>query len=234
MERMESYRKLLNKQQTELRQVMMSFDQHDKAIRLFLRQHAMLHSAKLVLSATEGMAQSEPWSFEDEILNDMTEGQMRRIPRNCEHSVAWCIWHMARIEDVTMNLLVAGGPQVLTRESWLERMKVTVCDTGNEMDEEDIAKLSATIDVEALRAYRVAVGRRTRVIVQQLEPEELKQKVGPIRVQQVMDEGAMIEAARGIVDYWSRRNIAGLLLMPATRHALVHLNEALRLKRRRQ
>jgi hypothetical protein len=223
---MESYRKLLNKQQTELRHVMMSFDQHDKAIRLFLRQHAMLHSAKV--------AQGELWSFEDEILNDMTEEQIRRIPRNCEHSVAWCIWHIARIEDVTMNLLVAGSSQILHRGNWLERMEVTVCDTGNEMDEKNMAQLSAAVDIEALRAYRVAVGRRTREIAGQLEAKALKQKVDPIRVQQVMEEGAVVQAAKGIVDYWSRRNIAGLLLMPATRHNLVHLNEALRLKRRRQ
>jgi hypothetical protein len=222
---MESYRKLLNKQQTELRHVMMGFDQHDKAIRLFLRQHAMLHSAKV--------AQGEFWSFENEILNDMTERQIRRIPRNCEHSVAWCIWHMARIEDVTMNLLVAGSSQILHRSNWLERMKLTSCDTGNEMDEQELARLSATIELEALRAYRAAVGRRTREIVGQLEAEALKQKVDPIRVQQVMEEGAVVQAARGIVDYWGRRNLAGLLLMPATRHNLVHLNEALRLKRRR-
>ena len=158
--------KLLNKQQTELRHVMMSFDQHDKAIQLFLRQHAMLHS--------ENMAQSELWYFEDEVLNDMAEVQIRRIPQKCEHSVAWCIWHIARIEDVTMNLLVAGSSQILHRSNWLERMKMTVCDTGNEMDEEDMATLSATIDIEALRAYRIAVGRRTREIAQQLDPEELK------------------------------------------------------------
>ena len=218
--------KLLNKQQTELRQVMMSFDHHDEAIQLFLRQHAMLHSVN--------MAHSELWSFEDEILNDMTEEQIRRIPQSCEHSVAWCIWHIARIEDVTMNLLVAGSSQILYRGNWLERMKITVCDTGNEMDEEEMATLGATIDIEALRAYRMAVGRRTREIVQQLEPEELKQQVDPIRVQQVMDEGVVVEEAIAIANYWSRRNIAGLLLMPATRHNLVHLNEALRLKRRRQ
>lgn len=223
---MESHRRALNKRQTELRHVMMSFDQHDRAIRLFLRQHAMLHSIKV--------AQSEAWSFEDEVLNDMTEEQIRRIPRNCEHSVAWCIWHIARIEDVTTNLLVAGSSQILHRSNWLERMKMTACDTGNEMDAADMAKLGAMIDIESLRAYRIAVGRRTREIVQQLEPEELKQKIDPIRVQQVMDEGAVVEAARGIAEYWSRCNIAGLLLMPATRHNLVHLNEALGLKQRCQ
>jgi hypothetical protein len=62
-----------------------------------------------------------PWSFEDEILDDMTEEQVRRIPQGCEHSVAWCIWHIACIEDVTMNLLVADRPQVLRRGHWLER-----------------------------------------------------------------------------------------------------------------
>jgi hypothetical protein len=223
---MESYRKSLNKRQTELRRLLMRFDQHDKAIQLFLSQHAMLHSKK--------MAQAETWSFEDEILTGMAEEQVRCIPRNCEHSIAWCIWHIARIEDVAMNLLVAGSSQVLHRDDWLERMKVAVSDTGNAMDEEGVIELSAAIDIEALRAYRVTVGRRTREIVQQLESEDLKKKVKPSRLQQVRDEGAVVEAASGIIEYWGRRNIAGLLLMPATRHNLVHLNEALRLKRRCQ
>jgi hypothetical protein len=226
MKNTESYRKLLNRQQTELRRIMTSFDQHGRAIQLFLRQHAMLHSAR--------MAQTELWSFEDAILNDMSEERIRRIPRNCEHSVAWCIWHIARIEDVAMNLVVAGSPQILHRDNWLKRMRMTVGDTGNAMDERGVATLSATIDIEALRAYRVAVGRGTREMVQQLQPEALKQKVEPSRLQQVLDQGAVVEAARGIVDYWSKRNIAGLLLMPATRHHLTHLNEAFRLKRRRQ
>jgi len=226
MKEIESLRKSLNKRQTELRRILERSDQHDKAIALFLTHHAMLHSAK--------MAQMESWSFEDAILDDMTEEQIRRIPRNREHSVAWCIWHLARIEDVTMNLLVAGSPQILHRGNWLERMKITARDTGNGMDEENIATLSETIDIDALRAYRVAVGRRTREIIVQLEPEELKRKVDPDRLQQVMDEEAVTEAGRGVADYWSRRDVAGLLLMPATRHNIVHLNEALQLKKRRR
>ena len=50
------------------------------------------------------------------------------------------------------------------------------------------------------------------------------------RLQQVMAEGAIVEAASGIADYWGKRTIAGLLLMPPTRHNFVHLNEALRIK----
>ncbi|NIS79816.1 MAG: DinB family protein, partial [Anaerolineales bacterium] len=97
---MELNRKLWNRQQTKLRQLLSSSSQHPQAIELFMTQHAMVHSAKV--------DPSQGWSFEDEILNDMTEDQIRRIPRVGEHSIAWLIWHIARIEDVAMNMLVAG------------------------------------------------------------------------------------------------------------------------------
>lgn len=228
---MESYRKLCLKQQTELRQILTRSGQYDEAIQLFLTQHAMLHSAKV---AANELAKTEPWSFEDALLEDMIEEQIRRVPRNCEHSVAWIIWHIARCEDITMNLLVAGSPQVLNQGGWVARINSPICHTGNEMDAVDVARFGDALDIDALRAYRVAVGRRTREIVKQLEPEDLKRKVDPARLQQVWDEGAVVEAASGIVDYWGKRDVAGLLLMPASRHLIIHLNEALKLKRRRQ
>jgi hypothetical protein len=222
---LETYRKLCLKQQSELRKLMTGAGNHQQAIALFLEQHAMLHSAKI--------AQTDSWSLEDAILDGMPDEQLRRIPRNCEHSVLWCLWHIARIEDVAMNMLVARGPQVLNRENWLERMNLSVQHTGNTMDEAAVADLSSSININALRAYRVTVGRRTREIVKALQPEDLKHKVEPARIKQVMEEGAVIEQARGIANYWSKRDIAGLLLMPASRHLIVHLNEALNLKRRR-
>jgi hypothetical protein len=196
--------------------------EHQKAIGLFLNQHAMVHSAK--------MSRSKLWSFEDEIWQGLEEEAVRRIPRGGAHSIAWIIWHITRIEDVTMNLLVAGTPQIFQRDKWMKRMKITPRDTGNAMDENAIAKLSATIDIAALRTYRLAVGRRTRQIVKRLKPEELQQKVDPARLQRVMTEVAVVDAASGVVDYWGKRTIAGLLLMPPTRHCFLHLNEALRVK----
>ena len=68
---------------------------------------------------------------------------MRRIPPNGEHSIAWNIWHLARIEDVAMNLLVAGSPQVLQTGAWLVQMKITLRHTGNEMDLAGVEQLSA-------------------------------------------------------------------------------------------
>ena len=223
---MNADRKFWNDQQLELQTALAPSGDHLKAIELFLSQHAMVHSA--------AMAQSGLWSFADEVLQDMPDEALRSIPLKGEHSVAWIIWHIARIEDVTMNLLVAGTPQILHRDHWQVRMKATMQHTGNAMDVESVAQLSAVLDLQALLAYRIAVGRRTREIVQALQPQDLKQKVDPAWLQRLRNEGAVVEAASEIIDYWGRRTKAGLLLMPPTRHNFLHLNEALRIKQKTQ
>jgi uncharacterized damage-inducible protein DinB len=222
---MESYRKAWNKQQTEFRDLLRSYKQHDKAMAMFLSQHAQLHSAE--------MAGTEPWSFEDWLCADLSEAQFRRIPGGDEHSIAWVLWHIARIEDVTMNVLVAGEGQLFNQGDWAGRLGVNIRHTGNAMPAVAVEALSATVDLNVLREYRRAVGRQTQTIASRLGPEELKAKVDPDRLQRVRDEGAVVDAANAVIVYWSKRDIAGLLLMPPTRHAFLHLNEALRLKRKK-
>jgi len=217
-------RKYWNAQQQVLQRLLTEDKDHPRAIELFLSQHAVLHAAE--------MAQTGLPSFEDEIWQDLTEQAARHIPKRGEHSIAWIFWHLTRIEDVTMNLLVAGSPQLFEKDGWLPRLGVADKDTGNAMNEHRIADLSTLINLPALRAYRLAVGRRTREIVQALHPEDLKKKVDPLRLQRVIEEGAVEEAALGLIEYWGGRTIAGLLLMPPTRHNFVHLNEALRLKQK--
>ena len=93
-----------------------------------------------------------------------------------------------------------------------------------------IENLSKKIDVDALRDYRLTVGRQTRKIINLLKPADLKRKVDPSRIEKIKEEGAVLETASDLLDYWSKRNIAGLMLMPATRHNLVHLNECKNIK----
>jgi len=220
---MDSNHKLWNQGHQKLHKALSAND-HRKAIELFLDQHAMVHSANIT--------KSRLWSFEDEVLNDMTESQMRCIPHGSEHSIAWILFHIARIEDITMNLLVAGTMQVFVRENWAKKLNVSIIHSANKMDSSDTAFLSARLNIDALRSYRQAVGRRTRAIVKELKPEKFKQKVAASRLQKVMDEGALLPEAIEILNYWGKRTIAGLLLMPPTRHNFLHLNEALRIKQK--
>lgn len=220
---MNSNRKFWNEKQGILRSALLKVDNYQNTIEILLHQHAMVHTAE--------MTQSQLWSFEDELWQDLSEEVFRSIPKNSKNSIAWHIWHSTRIEDITMNTLVADRSQIFDSDNWLEQMKIAVRDTGNAMDENSIRNLSLSIDMEALRAYRLAVGQRTREIIMMLQPEQLKQKVDPSRLKQMMDQGDVVEDARWLRDYWSKRKIAGLLLMPATRHNFVHLNKSLRIKK---
>ena len=220
---MDPNRKLWNDGHQKLNRALAA-GEREKAIELFLKQHAMVHSGK--------MAKSGLWSFEDEILSELTNDQIRIIPAGGEHSIAWILLHIARIEDITMNMLVAGTAQLFIRDGWAKKMNVDIVHSANKMDDESVARLSANIDISALKAYRIAVGRRTREIVKKIRADSFKQKVDPTRMQKVMNEGAVAKEAVEIINYWSTRTIAGLLLMPPTRHCILHLNEALRIKQR--
>ncbi len=190
----ESLRKSLNRQQTELREIMTAFDQHEEAMRLFMEVHAALHSAKVTSPETVSLA--------DAVLDDLTAEQWRRIPMGGEHSIAWTIWHIARIEDMTMNVLVADAQQIFREGNWLEKLNITLPDSGNAMSSQAVADLSATIDFAALRAYRVEVGKRTREIATALRVEDLKEKTRPERLQRIRDEVGVIPEAEGIIEYW--------------------------------
>ncbi len=67
---MDPNRKRWNEGHQKLNRALRAGDR-DNAIELFLNQHAMVHSAK--------MAKSGLWSFEDEILNGLTDGQIRKM-----------------------------------------------------------------------------------------------------------------------------------------------------------
>jgi hypothetical protein len=94
---------------------------------------------------------------------------------------------------------------------------------------QEIVDFSQDINLMALFDYRLCVGIGTQNIIKQLAQEDLYRKVNPEDIQRLFDQGAVVEEARGVAEYWSKRDVAGLLLMPATRHILSHLNEARRI-----
>jgi hypothetical protein len=218
---MDINRNLWNDGQQKLRRALTTGD-HAKAVGQFLLQHAMVHSKK--------MSRMDVWSFEDELWQDLNEEDFRRFPPKGEHPIAWILFHIARIEDITMNMLIANAPQLYTRSNWAKKLKSTIPHSANKMDDEAVAQLTEQLDMDALHDYRLAVGRRTREIVKRIRPEELNQKVDSNRLQKVLDSGAVTSEAMEIINYWSKRTIAGLLLMPPTRHNFLHLNEAMRVK----
>ncbi len=83
--------------------------------------------------------------------------------------------------------------------------------------------------LKALFAYRLAVGKRTRAVVKRLDFARLSQPPTPDRLQRLSAERAVEQSTLFLVDYWGSHPAANLLLMPATRHSFVHLNEIKRM-----
>jgi hypothetical protein len=210
--------------QKALRLAMKKPIQREISIALFLKQHAPLHAREV--SGEAG------WNLEEQVWQGLTEAQFRCIPDGMEHSIAWCYWHLARIEDITMNLLVAGSDQVYSHDDWKKRLHTPFDDTGNMITPENVRALSEAVDWLALRAYRIAVGKRTREIVSGLTAEDFPRKTPPERLQRGLEEGAISATAPGLVEYWGGLTVAGLLLMPPTRHNFSHINECLQIKKK--
>ena len=98
-------------------------------------------------------------------------------------------------------------------------------DVGNEMTAKEIRALSESVNLKGLLAYRLAVRKRTRQIAGKLNFEKLKEKPAPQRLTRLLEDGTVREQAQWLLKYWGRHPQTNLLLMPATRHAFVHLNE---------
>lgn len=209
---------LLNSNQVLIRKMLVEKKPLDQIRPLLLQQHAQLH--------THSMSEYGDWSYQDEVLKDVPRSWMRIIPEGADHSIAWLLWHLTRCEDITMNMLVLRGDQLLDSQGWLNKLDIQWRDTGNGMTPKEITSFSQEINLDALLNYRLSVGVGTQNIIKQLTYEELYRKVDPEDIQRLFDEGAVLEEARGVAEYWSKRDAAGLLLMPATRHILSHLNES--------
>jgi hypothetical protein len=192
------------------------------AVRLFFELHAQLHLSKV--SRT-------PPNEVDALLGDLTPQEAASMPEKDGETICWALWHMARIEDITMNMLVAEEQQVFT-ESVRKEINSPLTDTGNALTLKEICSFSACIHLPALIAYRNKVGLRTREIVSSLSPDDMKRPVKRSSLDAVLAAGGVTEQPDSVwlLDYWGSKDVAGLLLMPPTRHLILHLNDCCRWK----
>ena len=184
-------------------------------ITLFLEQHALLHSADVAGGP----------SMVDRTFGSLADVDMRRRPAKGGNSLAWLLWHMARTEDVNVNLVVADGRQVFDA-TWARRLGVGRPDIGTGMTEEEVGDLGEQLDVGAAREYRNAVGRRTREVVAGLAAGFLDEMVGPADVARASAAGAIGARADWLVTLWQGHSRAKRLATVGITHNALHLGEA--------
>jgi hypothetical protein len=163
----------------------------------------------------------------DELLGKLPEPHVRGRPHPGVNTIAWLLWHTARIEDVGVNRFIADRPQVLD-EGWQERLKVPRRDVGTGMSDHQVDDLSARIDVPALRGYWDAVTRRTLEVVGSLRGVDLDTLVPAEHVRRVaLAEGAVAPGVEWLTEFWAGgRSRAWVLSQLPLLHVYGHYFEA--------
>lgn len=193
------------------------------AVAFFLLQQGRLHSSKVAA----GM------SAVDRVFAGLTDDQMRARPGKALNSLVWLLWHMARTEDVAVNLVVADGRQVLD-DGWARRLNVAWRTIGTGMTEEEVAEFTAGADVAAVRAYRDAVGLRTRDVVSALRPEAWDEVLALPDTARAARVGAFAPTTGWVegVGYkpWQGYSRGAQLAQTAITHNAMHLGEAVTIR----
>lgn len=214
-----------NSKQKHLKEMIRKSEKFDESKKLFISMHGSVHFAEVSNA-------KEP-TIMDGLCDGLQKKDYTIMPTDKDVTIAWNIWHITRIEDLTINILVNHSEQVLSSD-WLTRLRIDVTDTGNAMTDDEIMDFSKRINIEELLKYRIAVGMQTQKILSCLKYEDMKRKIERKDTEKILNDGGVLNNPDSIwlLDFWGKKDVAGIILMPITRHQIVHLNDCFNLKQK--
>ena len=112
----------------------------------------------------------------------------------------------------------------------MHRMNVPWRIIGTGMSEDEVAELTARADVAAVRAYRAAVGIRTRQVVRALRPDAWDTAVAHADLARAAAAGALRDWVEGQPYPWLGWSRADQLASSALRHNAAHIGEAVTIR----
>lgn len=149
-------------------------------------------------------------------------------------TIAYSLWHIFRIEDITAHTLIAGDEQVFFGQDFQKRINSPIITTGNELVKEEIVRFSEVLDIDELYTYISEVDKSTSILLSSLSFDELKKKVSDEKrtALESLNVVSNSENARWLIDYWCGKDIRGLIQMPMSRHWIMHIEACLRIEDR--
>jgi hypothetical protein len=112
----------------------------------------------------------------DELTDRLTDEQADYRPTPNANSIAWLIWHSARVQDIQLAP-IAGADQVWTTGGWADRFALDLArdDTGYGHGPDEVAKVHAPADL--LAGYYHAVHELTLHFVDGVTGADLERVV---------------------------------------------------------
>lgn len=218
--------KIINTEIKEIKELFKKPVTFEDGKKRFLSFHSNLYKSEM--SGVKGP------TFEDLLWENLPETVARESVNSKGRTILYGIWHSTRIEDMTMNILVKRDDQIYKSGNFKEKIKAGIDHTGNSLSKDGILELSGQININALNNYRIEVGRRTQQTVRSLNFSDLKRKILPENIERIRLEGGVddVPSANWLLDFWGNKTVEGILMMPAARHQIVHLNESFKAKKK--
>lgn len=147
-------------------------------------------------------------------------------------TIAYSLYHIFRIEDITANSLVKKGTQIFFANEYQRKMNSPIITTGNELAGREIAEFSSKLDIDGLYGYISEVDTATTDLLKGLSYSDLKTKMTEadrenlIKLKTVSED----ENAVWLIDYWCGKDVGGLIRMPLSRHWIMHIEACLRIR----
>jgi hypothetical protein len=112
----------------------------------------------------------------DELTDGLTDAEANYRPTPSANSIAWLIWHSARVQDIQLAP-IAGVEQVWTADGWADRFGLDLPrdDSGFGHGPDDVAKVRAPADL--LAGYYRAVHTLTLEFVAGVTAADLERIV---------------------------------------------------------
>ena len=147
-------------------------------------------------------------------------------------TVAYSIWHIIRIEDIVVNSLIRRKKEVLYENNFDKKIGADIITIGDELVKQEIAEFSKKLNIEALYEYALSVKASTDEWLKSIHYEDIKKKFGDDDKKRISELGVVSddESAVWLIDYWCNKDISGLIKMPLSRHWIMHIEAANRIK----
>lgn len=204
-----------------LRKIIKKEEYFEEAKKLIIEINAMGHFSKKHSDNT----------LLDTLWLGLKEEDFLKTRKPKDATIFWNIWHITRIEDTVISLFIARDSQVLDSK-WNKKLNTETLDNGIIMNFDEIQKLSGEVVKREFVKYNIKVKEKIESVIKKLKFEDLKNKVLKEDLAKVLDEGAVPkdDSASRLIDFWGKKNVAGLILMPITRHLFFHIEDAFKIK----
>jgi uncharacterized damage-inducible protein DinB len=119
-----------------------------------------------------------------EKLDGLTEAELHWQTTLDTNSIAWLVWHMAKVEDSWINVWVAGGESVWDSGNWADITGITGESSGYGQAMDDVRAMP-NVPVSELVAYYDAVREAAFRVIDGMADADMSNEIdrgrGPIK-----------------------------------------------------